>query len=171
MADIIDLIASDSPVIQFIKAIVGTPASARSILSQARAAGHSIANSTGLQVINYLRANPLTPLQYIQSLANDKLPNLQNIKPSLTNMLSNFYYEVLFTGTDATTGEPSKQYIGIRSNSLLTKQQAIDFAVNIMEDNPAGYSIIEYEPEVTDIKSNKDGITNPFNDQEGEIPF
>lgn len=172
MANFLDLISSEAPIVSFIRGLINTPASARAILSQARSAGHSIGNATGLQVINYLRSEVQSPLSYVQNLANDKLPNLNNIGKSLTKQLRNFAYVVELNGVDALTGEGTTRHVTVSTNKLLTKQEAIDFAVNIVEDQPQGYNIVEFDSDVVNINQNAAGLIQPFNSSDDSgIPF
>lgn len=160
MANFLDLIKGEGPAVELIKSLVDTVSSGAEILRQVRESGLGISNSTGYQVINYLRDTYLPSTSALKNLANDTLPTINSIPKSVTELLRNFSYKVAVTGSDINTGETRKQYIQISSNQLLTKQQALDAASNIVEQSSKSGGITFDEADVESIQQNNAGLTD-----------
>jgi hypothetical protein len=131
-ANFLDLITANGEAVMFIRSLIETSQSANSILTSLRANGLKIANSTGNQIINYLRSQPSQA--YVQTLPEDQLPNLQRVPSSLTQTLRNYSYTYRFEGVSRLTGETLKRYVTISSNDLLTKQQAQAQAIDVISN-------------------------------------
>lgn len=161
MANFLDLIAGEGETVMFIKSLVDTTLSAGSILSKLSDAGLGIRRQTGLQVINYLRNTVAPSRSYVSYLTLNSLPSISRIPASLTDQLRNFTYHVVLSGFSSLTGELVTSNVNIKTNNLLTKQQALDLAIAIGESDSKSGGLNGASGQVTGITQNSAGLVTP----------
>lgn len=129
MANFLDIIKGEGPAIAFIRSLVETESTASEILSKLSEEGLGIRRATGLQVINYLRGTVQPTRKYISSLTLNALPNVLRLPKNPLNQKKLLNYNVLLRGFSTLTGQLEEKRLTIASNTVLTKQQALDVAV------------------------------------------
>lgn len=161
MANILDLIKGEFSAIQYIESLASTDLSPSEILSTLSNSGIQIRRAAGLTTINYFRGTVIPSSKYVQALNLNSYPTIVRLPLSATKLLRNFSYRVKLTGFLKTTGELVDNFINISTHSLLTKQQAIDAAVEIAGASDSKYSVTGASGKVTDIFQNSGGLISP----------
>lgn len=133
--------------------------SGESILNGLKEIGEGIRRTDFFAAVNAVKGLETTSRPYIKSLTLNATPNIARIPKSLTKMLTNFSYKVELTGFDPDTEELNTIFVNVISQKVLTKQQAIDQAVEYTESNPERYAIEGASGKVTDIFQNVAGLT------------
>ena len=127
-------------------------------LNALRAGGLGIAEANARTIYDYLSGPLYESNKYISNLGLESLPTIGKLAPSITPTLRNFSYTVKFNGTTTATNERAEQYITVSTNTLLTKQEAIDTAAAYMS-NADIYGLDELdEGEVVDVLQNSEGL-------------
>jgi len=70
---------------------------------------------------------------YIQYVGLNNFPTISRLPMSVTRTLRNFSYLLSYDNPNAISEKDKKLFVGISSNTLLTKQQAIDEAQSRLE--------------------------------------
>jgi len=160
MPNVLGILKGSGSAIQLIKSLMTAGVPAEDVLSQVRAAGYDIIPSTANLAINYLKNAVLPANQLVASLDADVLPNLASIPLSLTKSLRNFSYLVKLTGNSMYGGQLEDRYISVSTNSLLTKEQAIDAAVSMSSQATKSGGLNNSTGEVQSISQNTAGLTD-----------
>lgn len=132
--------------------------SGESILTGLKEIGEGIRRADFYAAVNAVKGLETTSRPYISSLTMNAYPNISRIPKSLTKMLANFSYKVELTGFDKATGELKTTYVNVITQRVLTKQQAIDQAVNYTETNSERYPIEGASGKVVDVFQNAAGL-------------
>lgn len=159
MANFLDIIKGEGPAIAFIRSAIETAKSATEILEDLSKSGIGIRRQTGLQVIKYLRDEVVPVRKYIDNLGLSKLPTIDRLPKSITTQLRNFAYHTVMEGFSTLTGEKTTRNITVSSNQLLTKEQALDYAVSIAESENQSGGLDGATGRVTDVFQNSGGLT------------
>lgn len=112
--------------------------SANAIIAQLSGTEAAIQRSKGLQVIKALRGITSTR-PYVASVGVNKNLNPDNLPYAATDQLRNYSYRLVLTVTTDTDPTPQNIYRNVKSNDLLTKQQAIDEFLEQFNDGSDGY--------------------------------
>jgi hypothetical protein len=131
--------------------------SANRILQIANDAGLAVRRSDGLALIRNARQQVSTR-PYISSVGLDKLPNPARFATPAYQMNDNYHYLVRVDGVDPETGERTTRYVTVASETVLTKQAALDTAGAYIETDPESYHISEYELTVENAFVNPTGV-------------
>jgi hypothetical protein len=158
MANIIDFIKGEGAAIGFIKSALEAGKKATETLDALREAGLGIRAQTFYAAYNYLAGPVAEGKKYISNVTLNALPSIDRLPKSITTTLRNFTYSTLVRGFDANTGEIVEKNVNISTNTLLTKQQAIDAAVSLVEDNSGRYGLEGASASVTDVVQNSAGL-------------
>jgi len=127
-------------------------------LGALRAGGLGIAESHARTIYDYLSGPLYESNKYVSSLGLEVLPTISSLAPSITTILRNFSYTVKFNGVTTATGEQATQYVTISTNTLLTKQEAIDIGAAYMSNSEI-YGLEELNSgDVVDILQNSEGL-------------
>ncbi|MDR5730668.1 MAG: hypothetical protein RB191_24930 [Terriglobia bacterium] len=161
MANFLDIIKGEGLAVQLIRSLIDQDIPGSLILKQVRDAGLGIRTQTGYQVINYLR-DVVTPSRaYISYLGLNNLPNVNRLPQSLTKQLRNFAYNVQLRGFNNIDGQLTTKNVTISSNLLLTKQEAIDAAVNMAAGDSKSGGVTGSSGKVVSVFQNSAGLVMP----------
>lgn len=160
MPNILNILKGSGSAIQLLKSLVKPGMTASDLLDQVNAAGYNLLPSTGNLVINYLTRAVIPANANLKDLQGNVLPNLASIPQGLTKSLRNFSYLVKVTGQSQFGGHFEDRYISISTNSLITKEQAIDAANSMAQENTKSGGINGASGEVQSISQNPAGLTN-----------
>jgi len=158
MPGLFDLGKLSSIVLGAIEKGVALGESGSSILEGLKEIGEGVRRSDFFAAVNAVKGLAEVSRPYISSLTLNALPNIERIPKSLTKMLTNFSYKVELTGFNKLTGALESTYANIITQKVLTKQQAIDTAVDYVETNPERYNIEDASGKVTDVFQNVGGL-------------
>lgn len=112
--------------------------SANAIIQQLQGTQAAVQRSKGLQAIRELRGIQATR-PYVASVGVTKNLNPESIPYAATDQLRNYSYRLVLTVTTDTDPAPRSIYRNVKSNDLLTKQQAIDEFLESFNDGSEGY--------------------------------
>lgn len=121
----------------FITGLVeATPeASARSILTAARAAGLSFSNQPAFNLVAQLKAN-LSIREKFKLTAFDQLPSLDSLEKAVSPLSKNYSFLVKITGFNSATGERERRFVTVVSDSLLSPESILRTANSLPTGNP-----------------------------------
>jgi len=131
------------------------------IIESLSTAGLTIRPDLANRVIEYLGTTILPDIQYIKQLQQFAQPNLTRIPLALTKTLRNFTYEVSVQGIEKATREISTRTINISTNTILTKQQAVDIATELSTGETKSGGLESGAGKVTAIYQNPAGLVLP----------
>lgn len=157
--NLLDLIKGEGAVVSFVRSAVETGKAATETLESLRALGMGIRTESFYKVYNYF-AGPVTQTRnYISNIGLQNLPNIARLPPSLTKLPKNFYYELKIEVVSSETGEKKNVNLNISTNTLLSKQQAIDEIADRIDTNPNGrYPYTFSGAQVVNIFQNSAGV-------------
>lgn len=112
------------------------------------------------KVFEYTVKSIIPQTKELLELPGHYLPNIASIPSALTKTLRNFSYLVQIEGESQFGGQVEQRYISISTNSLLTKDQAIDAALSISGSDTKSGGINGNSGEVHAISQNAAGLTN-----------
>jgi hypothetical protein len=160
MAGVLGILKGSGQALQALRSLLTSGVPAIDALAQVRSLGYTLIPQTAEQFTNYL-TQVVTPADKALSvLSPGILPNIASIPLSLTKTLRNFSYLVKVTGRNPVTQQLSDQFISISTNSLLTKEQAIDAAQSMIGSSDRYNGMVSGDGEVTSISQNAAGLTN-----------
>lgn len=118
------------------KALIGPPPSlprlsANEVIRQLRTLGFHVRRQNALKAISAIRQQAES-MSYVNALPNGRRPLMNGIPFSSHNIRLKYQVTVSLTGHDATTGELRQQFIRINSPSLITKNQAMADAAELV---------------------------------------
>ena len=150
----IDILSVDArTALPYIESLTAQGIGANEVLRQVTAAGFKIQRSLGLQAVRMAKGIELSR-DYLSSLKLNVQPNPARFPTALTEIRRNYSYSVRITGFDTYTGQTGSRYVTVSTNSVLTKQQALDMAEGILLADPTTYPITDYTLAVHTVKSN-----------------
>ena len=156
----LSLLPGEGLAVRTIRTLISLNTPADQILTRVQNLGLAIRPNVGQQVLTYLSNNYALNKSYVNNLASDVFPDINRIGLSLGKQLKQFSYTVQVTGIDRYSNQPRTQHIQVISDQLLTKQQAIDTAVDMgLQDTTSG-NLNEAEGEVTNITQSSTGSVN-----------
>lgn len=161
MANILDLIKGEGQAINFIRSAASIGKGATETLAALREAGLGIRTQTFYEAFNYFLGPVDTGRKYISNVTLNAYPTIDRLPKSLTRTLRNFTYVTVVRGFDVNTGEVVEKNVTVSTNTLLTKQQAIDAAVGMVEGASERYGIEGAGAQVTDVFQNSGGLVTP----------
>lgn len=171
MSTILGILKGSGPALQLVRSLLKTGTPASDVLDQVRAAGYNVIPQTLNQAIDYL-TQVVTPADLaLSSLGDSVLPNLASIPLTLTKTLRNFSYRVKVTGRSQFTNQLQDQYISISTNSLLTKEQAVDAAQSMVLGSANYGGMLGASGEVESIAQNSSGLVNTDTILPGTLSF
>lgn len=157
--NLLDLIKGEGAVVSFVRSAVETGKAALETLETLRNAGLKIRTQTFYQVYNYFTGPVTTARNYISNIGLNNLPNIARLPESITKLPKNFYYELKIEVVSGETGEKQNVNLNISSNTLLSKQQAIDEIADRIDTNSGGrYPYTFSGAQVVNIFKNSAGI-------------
>lgn len=162
MANILSLLPGEWTAFSFISSLAKEDISSSEILARVAANGLTIRQNTGLNIINYLRNNTIPATKYLNSLNMNVLPSIARIPQSITTQLRNFAYTVSINGVSQFTGEQLEKFITVSTNSLLSKQQALDTALTMASNATQSGGLIPDSGSVVSIQQNSAGLIAPL---------
>lgn len=158
---LLDFIKGEGAAVSFIRSAVEAGKAASETLEALRNAGLGIRTQTFYQVVNYFKGPVETARNYVSYLGLQNLPNIARLPKTLTNIAKNFTYELKVEVISSETGEKTTRTINVSSNTLLSKQEAIDTIAGIIEENPNNRYSFEFSgAQVTNIFQNAGGLVN-----------
>ena len=156
---LLDFIKGEGAAVSFIRGAIEVGQSFTEALEAFRSAGGKIRTQTFNQAFNYIKGSTTTGRSYISFLGLNSLPTISRLPKSLTNMTRNFLYEMKVEVIDTETGERSFKSYNVASDTLLSKQQAIDEISGRIEANPQGRYPFEFSgATVTNVFQNGAGL-------------
>jgi hypothetical protein len=161
MAFLFNFLFNEGEALGFIKKGIAEGLGTEEILGALAKGGLSIRPELATNVIEYLGKTILPDLDYIKRLQYFAQPNLARIPIALTKTLRNFSYQVSVQGFTKATGELETHNISISTNTLLTKQQAIDMATELAVGESKSGGLESGAGVVTSITQNPAGLVLP----------
>lgn len=156
---LLDFVKGEGAAVSFIRGALEVGQSFTEALEAFRSAGGKIRTQTFNQVYNYFTGPVAQTRSYISYLGLNNLPTVNRLPKSLTNMTRNFLYEMKVEVINTETGEKSFKSYNVASDTLLSKQQAIDEISGRIEANPGGRYPFEFsQAQVTNVFQNGAGI-------------
>lgn len=122
--------------------------------------GVSLIPQVSEKVFEYTVNSIIPQTKELLELPGHYLPSISSIPSALTKTLRNFSYLVQVQGELQFGGQVEQRYISISTNSLLTKEQAIDAALSISGSDTRSGGINGNSGEVHSISQNAAGLTN-----------
>lgn len=110
------------------------------IISALSSAGLTFRRTDMLSLIRTVAGTP-AQRSYTSSLRGGFLPNPARFQEAATFTQGRYSYLVRLTGTHPLTGETTSRYISITSNSVITKNDAVQSAMEATMESPTLYSI------------------------------
>lgn len=157
--NLLDFIKGEGAVVSFIRSAVETGKKATETLNAFREAAGKIRTEVFYKTFNYFAGPVAAARNYISNIGLNNLPNIERLPESLTKTLKNFSYELKVEVISNETGEAETRALNISSNTLLTKQQAIDEIAGVIEANPNGrYNYSFSAAKVTNVYKNVAGL-------------
>lgn len=129
-------------------------------LSRINELGVSLIPEVSDKVFEYTVKSVIPQTKEILELPGHYLPNIASIPSSLTKLLRNFSYQVKLRGESQYGGQLEDRYISISSNKLLTKNEALEAAFGLAQENTKSGGINGATGEITSISQNAAGLTN-----------
>lgn len=154
-----DLLKGEGAAIPFIVRGVGEGMSSEDILNDLDQGGIFIRPEIAGKMIDYLQGAVLTGDAYTKQLQMNSLPNVLRLPLTLTDRVKNFFYFTQVEGFNRSTGALEKRDITIASDTLLTKQQALDKASEYAMGVEDSGGLTGAAGKVLSIKQNSAGIT------------
>lgn len=158
MPDVLGILKGSGSALQFLTSLLKSGIPGADVLSRVQAAGYNLTTSTANLAINYLTRAVFPAAQQLAALPDDTLPNLASIPITLTKTLRNFSYLVKLTGQSQFSGQLEDRYVSVSTNSLLTKEQAVDAAISISQEASKSGGINGADGEVQSIGQNAAGL-------------
>lgn len=78
----------------------------------------------------------------LRSVRKDFKPDPSRFAPAITELRREFSLTYEIAGVDSNTGEPTKRYITVSKDTLLTRQGFDDAAQGLFDNDPDSYGII-----------------------------
>jgi hypothetical protein len=180
MAGILGILKGQGAGLQLLRSLLNDKVPAVEALAHVKSAGYNLIPQTAEQFAEYLKTVVVPANTALEQLHPSVLPNIASLPLTLTKSLRNFSYLVKLTGQSMLGGQLEDKYISISTNSLLTKEQAVDAAVSIASFGTKSGGLTNADGEVTSISQNSAGLTErdtilpgpayPFsNNNEGKI--
>lgn len=121
----------------FLEHLVGLDpeASARSILSAARAVGLSFSDGPAFNVVAQIKAN-IASVSRLNALGPDELPDIAELVRTEAPLKKNYAFVVKITGYNANTGEREERGVTVVSDELLTLNQVFSDASSLPTETP-----------------------------------
>lgn len=135
----------------YVSSMVESGLSANAIGRALTEAGLGIRRTDLLELVRGLREVEITR-PYVSSLRADFLPNPSRLAESVTTLLRSFSYTVQVEGTHLETGELFTKNITVSTDDLLTKEQAVNAALEIADTALDRYGFSAHGGRVTMIK-------------------
>ena len=158
MAKLFDFLPGEGQAYNLIRSLVKTPLGFAEIQQQVADAGYTVRGDLVNQIVGYYRSATGQAAQYASSLNLNAKPNINKLPQTTTKIGKNFVYVVNLKGTQFGGGGDIQQYITVSSSKLITKQQAIDTAMELGGNPDAQYGILAESGQVQEIYQNSGGI-------------
>lgn len=160
MAGLFDFLYGEGQALAFISKGVALGQSLEEVSTELAKGGLLITAPKVEQVYNYLNNVVLPSQQYVKQLQLNAQPNLIRLPLSLTPTLRNFSYHLQLDGVDIHTGVQVTKYMTISTNTLLSKQQAIDIGGELATDDTESGGLVAANISVIHISQNSAGLVS-----------
>jgi hypothetical protein len=161
MANPLEILGFTEDILAFVVEKLNEGLSGSAILRGLQEIGEGIRRQNFFQGLSYLAKEAVEPRKYISALTLNAYPTITRLPQSLSKQLRNFSYRTVVSGFDVMTGELKTLNISVSSNTLLTKQQALDIAGAMAEQQGGRYGLESAAGTVTDIFQNSGGLVTP----------
>lgn len=158
MANILPLLKGSGSAVQLLHSLIKEGIPAEELLGRVKESGFEIETHTAHLVINYINKAIIPATEVLEKLEFNAIPHLASIPLSLTKTLRNFAYLVKLTGESQLSTQLQDQYITISTNSLLTKEQAIDAAQSLLGNGSRYEGLTNATGAVDSISQNAAGL-------------
>ena len=158
MSKLSDMFPEGLEPLEFIKEAFELGKSATEALETISNAGMSVSSDMISQVYSYLSGPLNIGREYAQNLGLESIPVVNKLATSLTDLTRNFSYLIEFKSEPSDTGESESRYITVSTNTLLTKQEALDTAVSLAGKYPSTFTPTAEVGNVVDILQNSAGL-------------
>lgn len=135
----------------FVEPFIEDGVSSNEMIRQAQAAGLSIRRTNALDLIRQIKDITSTK-DYVSSLNYNDLPNPNRLAKSVFSLSKQYSYTVQVNGYNNITSELDSQHISVTSDKLISKQDAIDTAMNYIDSQPDVYGLSPTGATVTNIR-------------------
>jgi len=141
------LSASAKEAAMFVKSAADKGLSERAVMSALKESPYNIKPATAHDV--YLATRGIVSnRRVVQALSNNKLPTENSLSRPVFNQSRNYSYLVRVRGRNPYTGDKEEKYQSISSDTLLTKNEAINYAIYNTQRSQEGSGLI-YPDEFT----------------------
>lgn len=158
MAGLMKFLPGEGKAYNLLRSLAAGTQEISSAVSTALTAFPNLREEMAQNFLEFYRSPQGASRNYINSLSNTKLPNLQNIPKSVTPRAKNFFYQLEMRGKDLETGENVTKYFTVSSNRLLTKGEAKASAESMAVAEQDRYGLDVSDSVVTGIYQNVSGI-------------
>lgn len=156
-----DFLYGEGQALGYIKKGLDLGKTTSEIIESLNVAGQLIRPDLATKVIEYLGTTILPDVKYIKQLQNFAQPNITRIPIAATKLLRNFSYSLTAQGINKATGEIVSQNISISTNTLLSKQQAMDMAADLAIGETKSGGLESAAVSVNGITQNPAGLVAP----------
>jgi hypothetical protein len=150
VTDLLEFFGEEKSTVAYIQKGLELGLSANKIQEALGIAGLGIRRTKLLDIVRQITGIQSTR-SYVKSLGNNYLPDPTRLKAAVLPISKNYSYLVEIRGIDNTTDEESIQHISIVTDSLISKQEAINTAYYYLDSQPDIYSLTPKSASVTSI--------------------
>jgi hypothetical protein len=163
VASLFDLLPTEQKIIGIVRESVALDVAIEDILTKVAESVTTVPTEKIQRIVDYFTTTVPQANQYLLSLPRTALPDPNQLAPNLTTQRRNFSYVVQVNGYIPGTSIPTKQFVTVSTNSLLSRQQAAQLGFSRTTVQSKYEEIIPVNADVVSATVSNQGIVgNPL---------